>query len=160
MNLDPTAWVAISFVLFIIAIFKPAKKALLSSLDEKIELIKNEIDEAKELREEAELLLASYRRKQREALQEAEDIVSRAQDDATRLRAQAQANIEAALKRQEELAKEKLSQLEAAAVARMRNMAVDLALNATEQILAKRLSGKRGKDIVDNSISELSKKIH
>ena len=100
MNLDPTAWVAVSFFLFVLAVFRPAKKAILSGLDKKIDQIKADIEEAQELREEAEALLASYHRKQREALQEAEAIVSRAQDDATRLRREAEGSIEAALKRQ------------------------------------------------------------
>ena len=158
MNLDPTAWVAVSFFLFVLAIFRPAKKAILSGLDKKIDQIKAEIEEAQELREEAEALLASYHRKQREALQEAEAIVSRAQDDATRLRREAEGSIEAALKRQEELATEKISQLEAAAVSRIKNTAVDLAIDATEKVLEDRLAGKKGKELAEGSIAELGKR--
>ena len=158
MNLDPTAWVAVSFFLFVLAVFRPAKKAILSGLDKKIDQIKAEIEEAQELREEAEALLASYHRKQREALQEAEAIVSRAQDDATRLRREAEGSIEAALKRQEELATEKISQLEAAAISRIRNTAVELAMDATEKVLGDRLTGKKGKELAENSIAELGKR--
>ncbi|MBC26157.1 MAG: F0F1 ATP synthase subunit B [Rhodospirillaceae bacterium] len=158
MNLDPTAWVAVSFFLFVLAVFRPAKKAILSGLDKKIDQIKAEIEEAQELREEAEALLASYHRKQREALQEAEAIVSRAQDDATRLRREAEGSIEAALKRQEELATEKISQLEAAAISRIRNTAVEIAMDATEKVLGDRLTGKKGKELAENSIAELGKR--
>ena len=158
MNLDPTAWVAVSFFLFVLAVFSPAKKAILSGLDKKIDQIKSEIEEAQELREEAEALLASYHRKQREALQEAEAIVSRAQDDATRLRREAEGSIEAALKRQEELATEKISQLEAAAISRIRNTAVEIAMDATEKVLGDRLTGKKGKELAENSIAELGKR--
>tara|TARA_Y100001978_G_scaffold166902_1_gene154819 strand:+ start:133 stop:612 length:480 start_codon:yes stop_codon:yes gene_type:complete len=158
MNLDPTAWVAVSFFLFVLAVFRPAKKAILSGLDKKIDQIKSEIEEAQELREEAEALLASYHRKQREALQEAEAIVSRAQDDATRLRREAEGSIEAALKRQEELATEKISQLEAAAISRIRNTAVEIAMDATEKVLGDRLTGKKGKELAENSIAELGKR--
>ena len=158
MNLDPTAWVAVSFFLFVLAVFRPAKKAILAGLDKKIDQIKAEIEEAQELREEAEALLASYHRKQREALQEAEAIVSRAQDDATKLRKEAEGSIEAALKRQEELATEKISQLEAAAMTRIRHTAVDLAIDATEKVLGDRLAGKKGKELAESSIADLVKR--
>ena len=158
MNLDPTAWVAVSFFLFVLAVFKPAKKAILNGLDKKIDQIKAEIEEAQGLREEAEALLASYHRKQREALQEAETIVSRAQDDAAKLRREAEISIEAALRRQEELATEKISQLEAAAISRIQNMAVDLAIDATGKVLGDRLTGKKGKELAENSIADLSKR--
>lgn len=159
MGLDPTAWVAIAFVLFVIAVFKPAKNAILSGLDAKIDEIKAQVEEAQQLREEAEALLATYQRQQREALQEAEDMVARAEEDAGRLRAEAEKDLEAALKRQEGLAAEKIAQAEAAAVARVQEMAVDLAVAATEKILSERLSGKPGKDLVDEAIADLPTKL-
>lgn len=159
MGLDPTAWVAIAFVLFVIAVFKPAKNAILSGLDAKIDEIKSQVEEAQELREEAQALLATYQRQQREALQEAEEMVARAEEDATRLRAEAEKDLEQALKRQEELAGEKIAQAEAAAVARVQELAVDLAVAATEKILSERLAGKPGKDLVDQAIEGLPTKL-
>ena len=42
---DPQFWVAVSFILFIAAIFNPVRKILTSSLDAQIKDIKNKIDE-------------------------------------------------------------------------------------------------------------------
>ena len=77
--MDSTAWTAVAFVLFVIAVFKPAKNAILSGLDARIDEIRLQVEEAQQLREEAQALLANYQRQQREALKEAEDIVIRAE---------------------------------------------------------------------------------
>jgi F-type H+-transporting ATPase subunit b len=157
--MDPTAWTAVAFVLFVIAVFKPAKKAILSGLDAKIDEIRTQVEEAQQLREEAQALLATYQRQQREALKEAEDIVTRAEEDASRLRAEAKKDLNDAIKRQEGLASEKIAQAETAAIARVQAMAVDLAVSATEKILTDRLTGKAGKDLVDTAIGELPNKL-
>ena len=46
MDFGSTFWVAIAFVIFIIAVFKPLKKVATGALDEKIAQIRNEIEEA------------------------------------------------------------------------------------------------------------------
>ena len=128
--MNPTDWTAVAFVLFIIAIFKPAKNFILSGLDAKIEEIRSQVEEAEQLREEAQALLATYQRQQREALKEAgKEIVSRAEENASRMRTKAENDLDEAIKRQETLAHEKIAQAEAAAIARVQSMAVDLAVS-------------------------------
>ena len=53
---DPQFWVAVSFFLFIIAIFNPVRKVLISSLDTQINEIKNQIKEAEDIKNEAQKL--------------------------------------------------------------------------------------------------------
>ena len=66
--LDTKTWVLIPVVLFIaLVIYKGALKALNKSLDDRADAIKAELEEARRLREEAQQLLASYHRKQKEA---------------------------------------------------------------------------------------------
>ena len=55
---DPTFWVAIALAVFIIAIFNPVSKLMTKGLDERAEKIKDELDEAERLRNEAQDLLA------------------------------------------------------------------------------------------------------
>ena len=51
---DSTLWVAISFVIFIILVFKPLKNMMLVSLDSKITELKSQLEESKKLKEDAE----------------------------------------------------------------------------------------------------------
>jgi F-type H+-transporting ATPase subunit b len=156
---DPTFWTAIAFVIFIVALFKPVKKALMAGLDSRIAQIRAEVEEAQRLREEAQTLLASYQRKQREAAQEAEDIVKQAKEDAALHRAEARKSLEEMLRRQEALAIGKIAQAEAAAVQEVREVAIDLAIAATEKILAEKVRGELSDRLVEKAIGELPQKL-
>ncbi|MEC7537343.1 MAG: F0F1 ATP synthase subunit B [Pseudomonadota bacterium] len=156
---DPTFWVAVAFVIFVIAVFKPIKGALIGGLDAKIEEIRREVEEAEKLREEAQSLLANYQRQQRQAMQDAENIVARAKEEAVRHRAEADEAMKEMVRRQEEQAREKIAQAEAAAIQEVKLMAVDLAMAASEKLLADKLVGDEGSRLIDKSISEIPQKL-
>ena len=156
---DPTFWVAVAFVIFLIAVFKPIKGVLIGGLDAKIEEIRREVEEAEKLREEAQSLLANYQRQQRQAMQDAENIVARAKEEAGRHRAEADEAMKEMVRRQEEQAREKIAQAEAAAIQEVKSMAVDLAMAASEKLLADKLVGDEGSRLIDKSISEIPQKL-
>ena len=79
---DPTFWVAIAFVVFVIAVFRPIRKALTGALDKRADNIRQELDDAQALREEAQKTLAEYKRLQRDAVSEAADIIEKAKHEA------------------------------------------------------------------------------
>lgn len=156
---SPTFWTLVAFVTFVIVLFRPIKKALLDGLDSRIAQIRTEVEEAQRLREEAQALLASYQRKQREAVQEAEEIVARAREEAQNHRAQAERHLADLLQRQETLAVEKIGQAEAAAMQEVRDVAIDLAVAATEKILAEKVSGELADKLIADAIDELPRKL-
>ncbi len=156
---DPTFWVAVAFVIFVAAAFKPLKNGILGGLDAKIAEIRQQVAEAERLRHEAQDLLDTHRRQQRQSLQDAEDIVTRAREDAERHRKDAAVELAAALERQRQLSFEKIAQAEAAAIQEVRNRAVDIAIAATEKLLKDRLTGEAGDRLLESSIRELPSKL-
>jgi len=75
--------VLLAFLTFIAVLFYFKVPGLLGGLlDKRAEGIQAELDEAKALREEAQTLLASYERKQKDVAEQAERIVSDAKRDA------------------------------------------------------------------------------
>ena len=156
---DPAFWTAVAFVIFVVLMFRPVKKALLSALDGRIAQIRAEVEEAQRLREEAQALLASYQRKQREAAQEAEEIVKQAREEAETHRRETEKSMTEILKRQEALAVDKITQAEAAAVQEVRDIAVELAIAATRKILAEKVTGDLSDKLVDKAIQELPQKL-
>ena len=156
---DPTFWVAVAFVIFVIAVFKPIKAALIGGLDAKIKEIRQEVEEAEKLREEAQSLLASYQRQQRQALQTADEIVLRAKEEAKSHRAQADEAMKEMVRRLEEQAREKIAQAEAIAIQEVKLLAVDLAITASEKLLAEKLIGDEGSRLIDKSILEIPQKL-
>ncbi len=153
-------WVAVSFVVFVVALWKPASGALTGALDARAVRIKAELDQAAKLRDEAQALLVSYRQKHKESVREAEDMVVRAKAEAERHAAQAVKDLEAALKRREELAMQRIAQAEAQAAAEVRAVAVDAAISATRKLLAESLEGQRADALIDQAIAELPQKLH
>lgn len=156
---DPTFWTAVAFVIFVAAMYRPVKKALVGALDGRIDQIRSEVEEAQRLREEAQALLASYQRKQREAAQEAEEIVKKAREEAELHRKETESAMADLLKRQEAQAVEKIAQAEAAAVQEVRDVAVDLAIAATQKILTEKVTGDLSDKLVDEAITELPQKL-
>ncbi len=156
---DPTFWVAVAFVVFVVLVFKPIKGALIGGLDTKIAEIRQEVEEAEKLREEAQSLLANYQRQQRQAIQDAEAIVAHAKEEAERHRAEADEAMKDMVRRQEEQAREKIAQAEATAIQEVRSMSVELAMAAAEKLLADRLAGEEGSRLIDNSIEDIPRKL-
>lgn len=54
--LDESFWLACSFIIFVYLIYRPAKKAILNSLDTKISEVQEKILKAEKLKEDAQLL--------------------------------------------------------------------------------------------------------
>src|SRR5690606_10084443 len=104
MLAEPEFWVAVAFVIFVALVFKRARQIVNGALDRGAEAIRAQIEEARHLREEAQNRLYEYRRRQRDAIKEAEEIVARARQDAERQQARARADLEALLARRREQA--------------------------------------------------------
>jgi F-type H+-transporting ATPase subunit b len=153
-------WVALGFIIFVAVVFRTAYRVVTLALDDRADKIKNQIDEAARLAEEAQELLASYERKQREVAEEAEGMIERARNEADRLADQAAEDLEKSLKRRRQLAMDRIAQAETAAIAEVRNRAVEIALNATQQLMVESVKGKTGEKLLDAAIAELPEKLH
>ena len=157
---DPTFWVAIAFVIAAAILWRPGGRMILSGLDKRSARIRDELDEARRLREEAQELLASYERKQREADREAEGIIAHAREEAERLARRAAADLESQLGRRRQMALDRIAQAEADAVREVRGAAVELALKATRRLLAEKIDETQQSRLVDDAIAEVERRLH
>lgn len=157
---DPQFWVAIAFVIFVGILVWKAKKPVLDALDGRAERIRSQLDEAQRLREEAQHMLADYQRKQRQALEEAEQILAQARSAAERHRDQAAQDLEVSVKRREQQAMDRIAQAEADALAEVRAVAVSVAVDATRKLLQESVDEGLAAKLVDNAIKDLPGKLH
>lgn len=154
---DTKFYILVSLVLFFaLLIWKGVFKALGKSLDDRAETIENELNEARRLREEAQALLASYHRKQKEAEQQAEDIVAQARRDAESMAKQARKDLAEKLERRAQAAEAKIASAEAKALAEVRSRAADMAVQAAENVLRSDLKAADHKKLVAEGIKQLS----
>lgn len=157
---SPEFWVLVGFIILVVAIAKPMGRAFATMLDARSNQIKETLDEAARLREEAQHLLVEHQKKQRNAAQETERMLARAKEESERLAAEATANLETALQRREEMAREKIARAEAEAVQQVREIAVDVAVAAARKLIAEKLDEGSRSSLVDSAISELPEKLH
>jgi len=154
--MDASFWALIALIIFlaIVAYVKvPAKMA--AGLDDRADKIKNDLDEARRLREEAQELLADYQRKRKEAEQEASEILSSAKREAAALEKDAEAKANDFVARRTALAEQKIAQAQAQAVAEVRSSAVDIAVAAASKIVEGKASGATADKLIKDGIAQV-----
>jgi F-type H+-transporting ATPase subunit b len=156
---DPEFWVVLAVLIFVIGVWKPARRAILGGLDARATRIRDELAAAQRLREEAERALATYQQQQRQAAAEAEAILAHARDEAERVAAQAAHNLEEMLARRRRLAEERIAQEEAKAIAEIRAVTVDVAISAARQVIVAELDEQRGAALIDSAIAALPQQL-
>jgi F-type H+-transporting ATPase subunit b len=160
MSFDAQFWSAISFLIFIALAFKPIKGLMTKALDDRSLSIQKELDEALRLKEEAELLLISCQRKYKEVIEEASQIMAHAQEENRRVAEEARLSLEAAIAKRTELANQKIANYEAALLQEVRVHAVELAVKAAKQLIVKDMDATISDSLVNQAISDISRKLH
>jgi F-type H+-transporting ATPase subunit b len=159
--MDATFWALVALVIFFGIVFYMKVPGMISkSLDERANRIRNELDEARRLREEAQQLLAEYQRKRKDAEQEAGDIVAAAKREADLLVAEAQKRTEEYVARRAALAEQKIGQAERDAVNEVRASAVDIAVEAARKLLGDNVDAKVDADLFKTSLQQVKAKLN
>ena len=112
------------------------------------------LDEAKALREEAQTLLASYERKQREVQELADAIVAQAKVDADAAAAKAKEDLKTSVERRLASAQDQIASAQAAAVRDVRNTAVTVAIGAAQDVIAKQMTATDANKLIDAAIAD------
>lgn len=153
--------VLIAFLLFIaLIVYLKVPSKLGGMLDKRAEGIKSELDEARALREEAQTLLASYERKQKEVQEQADRIVAHARNEAAAAAAQAKEDLKASIARRLKAADDQIASAEANAVKEVRDTAVAIAIAAAKDVIAKQMTATEANKLIDASIAEVEAKLH
>lgn len=161
MLLEAETWVALGFLVFIGLLgYVGVHRKLGKSLDDRAARIQAELDEARQLKDDAVQLLAEYQRKRQEAENEAQEIVAGARAEAERLAVEAKAKVEEFIGRRTKMAENKIAQAEAQAAADVRAAAAEAAVLAAEKILTQEAKGSLGSTLVAQGIEDVRKKLN
>lgn len=159
--MDATFWAFVALVIFLgIVFYLKVPGMMAKSLDERADKIRNDLEEARRLREEAQELLAEYQRKRKEAEQEASDIIAAAERDAKLLAKEAEEKTADFVVRRTAQAEQKIAQAQAQAVADVRATAVDLAVAAASRIVGGKVSGATADKLIKDSIAEVKSRLN
>jgi F-type H+-transporting ATPase subunit b len=148
----------IAFVALLVYLKVPAK--LTGMLDARAVAIKSEIDEARALREEAKSILATYERRQKEVQEQAERIVASAREEALAAAEQAKAELKRSIARRMAAATDQIASAEAAAIRQVREQAVNVAIAAAGDVLAKQMTAEAASSSIDAAIEQVEARMH
>ncbi|WP_195821604.1 F0F1 ATP synthase subunit B [Roseobacter sp. MH60115] len=129
-------------------------------LDKRADGIQSELDEARALRDEAQSLLASYERKQREVQEQADRIVAAAKEESTVAAEQARADLAVSLERRMAAAQEQIENAQSAAIKEVRDQSITVAMSVARDVIAKQMTAAQGNSLIDSAIQEVDAKLH
>jgi F-type H+-transporting ATPase subunit b len=161
LGLNATAWVALAMLVVIgIMVWKKVPAAISRALDKKIAAIREQLDEAKQLRAEAEALKAEYEAKAAQAGEEARVMVERARHEADGIVEQARTDAVALVERRARMAEDKIGAAERAALDEVRAKAADMATAAAAQLIAQQHDEKADRAMIDRTIADLGTRLN
>lgn len=156
--MTPGFFVALAMlVVFAIMVWQKVPAMVARALDSKIAAIRAQLEEAKNLREEAEALRAEYEKKAKSADKEAAEMIARAKGEAEAIVKRADADAKALIDRRTRMAEDKIAAEERAAIDQLRAAAASVAAKAAEKLIAERHDAPADARLVDQAIGQLSK---
>ncbi|MEH6756401.1 MAG: F0F1 ATP synthase subunit B [Parasphingorhabdus sp.] len=160
-GLDATVFVSLSMLVVIaLVLWKKVPAAIGGSLDRKIANIREQLDEAKKLREESEELRARYESRLRAADDEAAEILAQAEREAELVVADAKQATTDLIARRKKMAEDKISAAERSAIAEVRAKAAGAATLAAQNLIAGKHDAAADKAMIDQNIADLGSTIN
>jgi F-type H+-transporting ATPase subunit b len=154
-NVGLMIWTLVVFGVSIFVLGKYAFPRIQEALDRRQHAIEDSIDHAERIRNEADELLAEYRQRLRDARQQADEIVARAEKASEARESEAVAD---AKRRREELMEQTRRDIEQEtrrAIQEIRKEVADLTVLATEKVTRKTLTEDDQRRLVEEALSEL-----
>ena len=155
--IPPVAIVSASMaVLLLILVWKKVPSLVTSGLDKQIAAIRQQLDEARALRAEAEQLRADYAARIARAEKDAAAMLDHARHEAEQIVARAAQGTADVIVRREKMASEKIAAAEQAAVDELRQRAVSAATSAAAHLIAARHGADADQALVNSAIGTLA----
>ena len=152
---DPQFWVLIAFIIFIGVMIKPVRKILSINLDVKIQEIKDSIDQAEKIKNDAQLTLSEVKKRQNEVKAEIDLIEQEAKEKITMIEKNAHSKLTDQINKRNALASVKIDQMTRDANTEIQKNITQIAISATVNILEKKLNDKEKQNLINQSVYEL-----
>jgi F-type H+-transporting ATPase subunit b len=153
---DATFWVAISFVIFcLIIIYKKIPQIINNLLDNKINEIKSEIDNAKNLKNESEQLLQKYKNKIEEAHTESHNIVNSEKKETEIFIKESENKFEQLIVNKKKSLEQKLDQMRVKAIKDIQNISNKIALEAVKKIILNSANDEKMKVVNQKNLDKI-----
>ena len=158
MSFDATFWVAVSFVLFVgVLLYFKVPQKIFTTLDESINKIKKDVEEAEKLKEEAKNILSDYEAKLDKSKIEIDLMIKNAQKESESNIIKINDQFHKIFENRKKMAEDKIKQMKTEALKEVRNSSIDIAIQALEKIIKNSIDKKKLDKIYISSIDETKK---
>ena len=155
MTIDATFWVMISFFLFIgLLIYFQIPQKIKIALEDSISKIKNQIDEADKLKEDAKNILTEHEKKISNSKTEVKSMIVKANEEAEKNIIKTNQEFHNLMENRKKNAEERIRQLKNQALKDIKNTSVKIALESVEKLLKNSLDKSKLDKIYMSSIEE------
>ena len=153
---DAKFWTAVAFVIFIVLTFKPVKSILIKGLDEKIKLIKNNINNAENIENDAKKLLSDLKIREKNLNKKIDEFNKSTKLKIENLEKEMSSKLEQQINRKKELNELKIKQLEQEASEEIKNKTSYLAIKIVKNYLENKLDEKSKDKIFQDSLKNFN----
>ena len=155
MTFDATFWVAVSFVIFLgLLLYFNIPDKIKNVLHESIERIKNQIDEAEKLKDEANDLLSESEKKLSNAKSEIKAMTNKANDDMEKLILKTNSEFHKIMENRKRGAEQRIVQMKQQALKDIKAASVNISITSAENLLKNSVDKNKLDKIYQDSIEE------
>jgi F-type H+-transporting ATPase subunit b len=155
MTIDATFWVMVSFFLFVgLLIYFQIPQKITRILEDSISSIKNQIDEANKLKEDAKNILTENEKKISNSTAEVKSMITRANEEAEKNIIKTNEDFHNLMENRKKNAEERIKQLKNQALKDIKNTSVKIAIESVEKLLKNSLDKSKLDKIYMSSIEE------
>ena len=155
MMIDATFWVMISFFAFIgLLIYFKIPQKIKNILDENINSIKNQIDEANKLKEDAKNILTEHEKKISNSKAEVKQMVNKANDEAEKNVIKTNKDFHNLMEARKRNAEERIKQLKNQALKDIKNTSVKISIATVESLIKKSIDKSKIENLYSKSLEQ------
>ena len=155
MTIDATFWVAISFFIFIgLLIYLKIPQKISSTLIESINKIRNEVESAEKLKEEAKNILSDYENKISNSKNEIKQMINKANEDAEKIIVKTNEEFHTQMENRKRNTEVRIKQMKNQAFKDIKNASVKIAIQSVEMLLRNSLDKSKLDKLYVSSIEE------
>ena len=155
MTIDATFWVAISFFIFLgVLIYLKVPYKINSSLNNQINEIKKELDEAEKLKVEAKNLLSDYENKIDKSIKETKQIINLAKKDSEKNILEKTKKFHQIMEDRKKNAELKIHQMKENALKDIKNISIKVSVGAVEHLIKNSIDEKKIEKIYSDSLEQ------
>ena len=153
---DPQFWVLIAFIIFVGAIFNPVRKIITGSLDNKIAEIQDSINDAEQIKNDAQLALSEIKKRQNKVNSEIQKIKEDADKKVRIIEENFRNKLTEQIDKREGAASLKIDQMLRDANNEIQDYITDTSVATSINILKAKLDKNEKQNLIDLSIKDLN----